>query len=488
MWDFKFTEMKNIIRINNKSVTAVLTIVLLFASCKKDFLDLKPTESISNTDAFTSEAKLQAAMTGIYDLITSTAFTYNIILNGDAKGEDVFPNSTGNYNRFVAGYQYIETVNSGELQSHWSLGYAIIANCNQLIENAPAAPVDDAIKNRYIAEATAIRAYIHFQLVQEFGAKSYALDPEALGVPIVAKSIGPEDEFPARDKVKDVYAFILKDLAFAEANFPASVKGVYRISLNAIQGIEARVYLTMGDWKNASAKAKAARTGFELSSGSALLDGFRAPTSEWIWSLRSTADDNGFYLEVSSFYDPYDRGYSSFRTTADFFASFADNDIRKNQFRIPDDVGGDPTTGDYQILGDGYTVSKFVFDDTGADDQVLIRSSEMVLIEAEAEARLGNTMAATAALLLIQKRSIPTAVASANTGDALIAEILMERRKELFGEGQRYYDILRTKQTLTRTSSSHWSKLTIPAGDKRFALPIPQKEIDANPKIVQNPL
>lgn len=480
--------MKNIIRTNNKAVVAILTIGLLFASCKKDFLDLKPTESISNKDAFTSEAKLKSAMTGIYDLITRTDYTYNIILNGDAKGEDVFPNSTGNYNRFVAGYQYIETVNSGELQSHWSRGYSIIANCNQLIENAPSAPVDDVIKNRYIAEATAVRAYVHFQLVREFGAKSFALDPEALGVPIVSKSIGPEDEFPARAKVKDVYAFILKDLAFAEANFSTTTKDVYRISLNAIQGIEARVYLAMGDWANASIKAKAARTGYALGSGPSLLAGFRGPTSEWIWGLRSTADDNGFYLEVQSFYDPYDRGYSSFRATKDFFAAFADNDVRKNQFRIPASVGGDPTTGNYKILGDGYLISKFVFDGTGANDQILIRSSEMVLIEAEAEARQGNTLAATAALLLIQKRAITTAVASTNTGDALVAEILFERRKELFGEGQRYYDILRTKQTLNRTSSSHWSKLTIQPGDKRFALPIPQAEIDANPKIVQNPI
>ncbi|MBC7417825.1 MAG: RagB/SusD family nutrient uptake outer membrane protein [Pedobacter sp.] len=480
--------MKNIIKTNYKAFVAILALGLVFAGCKKDFLDLKPNDSISNKDAFTSEAKLQAAMTGIYDLITNNGYTYNIILNGDAKGEDVFPNSSGNYNRFVAGYQYIETVNSIEMQRHWSQGYKIVANCNQLIENAPAAPVSEAVKARYIAEATAIRAYVHFQLVQEFGAKSYALDPEALGVPIVAKSIGPDDQFPARDKVKDVYAFILKDLAFAEANFPSSASDVYKLSLNAIQAIEARVYLAKGDWANASLKAKAAMAGHPLGSAASLLAGFRAPTSEWIWGLNSTPNDNEFYLEVQSFYDAYDRGYSSFRTTKDFFDSFADNDYRKNQFRIPADVGGDPTTGDYQILGDGYTVSKFVFDGSGGNDQLLIRSSEMVLTDAEAQARLGNNAAAATALLQIQIRSIPTAVASTKTGDALVAEVLMERRKELFGEGQRYYDILRTKQTLDRTSSSHWSKLTIQAGDKRFALPIPQAEIDANPKIVQNPI
>ena len=470
-----------------------LAFTLTFTGCKKDFLDLESTESINYSNAFNSEAKLQAAMTGIYDLITNNIYTYNIILNSEVKGEDVFPNSTGNYNRFVAGYQYIQTVNSGELQSHWSQGYKIIANCNQLIENAPKAPisVSDAVKTRFIAEATAIRAFVHFQLVQEFGAKPYALDPEALGVPVVEKSIGPTDEFPARAKVKDVYASILKDLTLAETDFPAGLKDVYRLNLNSIKAIEARVYLAMGNWLKASEYAKASRAGYTLGSGSSLLEGFRAPTSEWIWGLNSTADDNDFYLEVQSFYDPYDRGYSSFRVTEEFFNSFDDNDFRKNQFRIPADVGGDPTTGDYDLFGDGYLTSKFVFDGSGGNDQLLIRASEMVLTEAEAEARIGgvNELAAKNALLIIQQRANPAAILSLNTGETLIQEILLERRKELFGEGQRFYDILRTKQSLNRTgSASHWSLLSIPAGDKRFALPIPQAEINANPKIVQNPL
>ncbi|MBC7759209.1 MAG: RagB/SusD family nutrient uptake outer membrane protein [Phormidesmis sp. FL-bin-119] len=483
--------MKYIKKLNSKVLFGTLALTIAFTSCKKDFLELAPTQSISNTEAFTSEPKLQAAMTGIYDLLTNNAFTYNIILNAEAKGEDTYPNSTGNYNRFVAGYQYIETVNNGELQSHWARGYSIIANCNQLIENTPAAPVADAIKKRYIAEAKTIRAYVHFQLVREFGEKSFVLDPEAMGVPVVEKSIGPIDEFPARAKVKDVYASVLSDLLAAETDFPATVKDVYRINLSSIKAIQARVYMTMGNWAKASETAKAARTGYTLSTAGALLAGFRAPTPEWIWGLRSTADDNDFFLEVHSFFDPYDRGYSSFRVSKDLFASFANSDLRKNQFRIPATVGGDPTSGSYKLLGDGYLTSKFVFDGSGANDQLLIRASEMVLTEAEAEARIGgaNESAAKSALLLIQKRADPAAVLSLNTGSALLAEIMLERRKELFGEGHRYYDILRSKQSLVRAASAgHWSVLNIPAGDKKFALPIPQAEINANPKVVQNPL
>lgn len=480
--------MKHTNKIMGKVLLGGLALSLLITGCKKDYLDLKPTESISNTEAFTSPAKLSAAMTGIYDLVSNPSYLYNIMLNADAKGEDAFPNSTGNYNRFVAGYQYLETVNNGELQIHWSQGYRIIANCNQLIENTPNAPVSAGDKARYIAEATAIRAFVHFQLVQEFGEKSYALNPEALGVPIMTKSSGPNDEKPARAKVKDVYAAILADLTFAEANFPSSVKGVYRINKNAIHAIQARVYMAMENWAKGSEYAKKAYTGITLASAQSLLAGFRTPTSEWIWALNSRDDDNSGYLGVHSFYDPYDDGYSSFRVSKEFFAQFSDDDIRQNQFRIPANRYLDPTTGDIYLFGDGYLTSKFVFDGF-TNNQLIFRSSEMILTEAEAEARLGNETPAKAALLIIQKRAIPSAELSINTGADLIAEIMLERRKELFGEGQRYYDILRTKQGLDRSAStSHWSKLTIPASDKRFALPIPQAEINVNPKIVQNPL
>ncbi|HEY0899803.1 MAG TPA: RagB/SusD family nutrient uptake outer membrane protein [Sphingobacteriaceae bacterium] len=480
--------MKSITFLNsNKTamLAAAFVLSLGFSSCKKDFLEVTPTQSIQNGDAFTSAEKLEAAMTGIYDINTNSAYTNNVIMNADVKGEDVLVASTNNYNRFITGYQFSEIVTSGELRDHWQFSYRLIANANQLIANTPNAPVAEAVKNQYIAEARAMRASAYFTLIREF-AKPYSLDPEALGVPIIDKPIGPS-ESPARAKVKDVYAFILEDLKFAEANFPATKKDVMRITLNAIQGLQARVYLTMGNWAEASKYAKLARTGYALSTGNALLAGFADKTSEWIWAVDMRSDDNQGYLQVPSFYDPYDIGYSSFRASNEFVNLFADTDIRKNQFRIPAVSGGDPKLGQYRPTNDGYFMSKFIFRGAWDNDMVLMRSSEMYLIEAEAEARLGNEPAAKTALLAIQQRAGVTSSESANTGEALIQEILVERRKELFGEGHRFYDILRTKQTLDRSAStSHWSKVVIPAGDKRLTYPIPQAEIDANPNIIQN--
>lgn len=483
--------MKNINKTISRVLFGALTLTLTFSSCKKEFLDVKPNNSISNTQAFGNLTTINAAMTGVYDLLSSGSFLYNIILNSDSKGSDAFPNSTGNYNRFINEYRYLETVNDGNLQFHWSHGYRIIANCNQMIENLPGAPISDANKNSFIAQAKAIRAFVHFTLVQEFGAKPFMTDPQALGVPLMLKSAGPDDAPPARAKVIDVYTAILKDLTEAEAAMPSTVTGTYTLTKNAISGILARVHLTKGDWAKASEFAKKAYAGKPLSSSASLLSGFRTPTSEWIWGVVSRDDDNSGYIGVHSFYDPYDDGYSSFRISKEFFNLFSDDDVRKTQFKIPDTRLLSPATGDFYYFGDGYLTSKFIFDGF-TNNQVLIRSAEMILTEAEAEARLGagsNISAAQAALLVVQKRANPNAVISTNTGAALIAEILVERRKELFGEGQRYFDMLRNKEGLNRTAStSHWSKLNLPATDYRFALPLPQAEINVNPNLVQNPL
>jgi hypothetical protein len=106
----------------------------------------------------------------------------------------------------------------------------------------------------------------------------------------------------------------------------------------------------------------------------------------------------------------------------------------------------------------------------------------MMLIEMEAEARLGNESEASSLLLALQQNRDPNAQASGNTGNALIEEILVERRKELYGEmGVEWFDAKRLRKGITRTGN-HRVKSTanLLPDDKKFFLKIPQKEIDAN--------
>jgi hypothetical protein len=106
----------------------------------------------------------------------------------------------------------------------------------------------------------------------------------------------------------------------------------------------------------------------------------------------------------------------------------------------------------------------------------------MLLIEIEAKARLGNENEAASLLLQLQQNRDPNAQASGNTGNALIEEILVERRKELYGElGVGWFDAKRLRRGITRTGNHRvGSPANLLPDDKKFFLKIPQKEIDSN--------
>lgn len=113
----------------------------------------------------------------------------------------------------------------------------------------------------------------------------------------------------------------------------------------------------------------------------------------------------------------------------------------------------------------------------------IMRLPEMILIESEAKARMGDEASAASLLYELQKNRDPNAIKSDNKGEDLIEEILLERRKELYGEiGVEWYDAKRLRKGITRTGN-HRILLNLIPDDKRFFLKIPQNEIDANENI-----
>lgn len=127
-------------------------------------------------------------------------------------------------------------------------------------------------------------------------------------------------------------------------------------------------------------------------------------------------------------------------------------------------------------------------------DVTLLRSSEMYLILAEAYAKAAQPLDAQNTLFVLTSKRDPSAVKSTNLGTALVDEILVNRRVELWGEGFRYFDLKRLNQALDRTvvpnyvSTSVAEMMKIPAGDVKWEFFIPRSEIEANPNIgPQNP-
>jgi len=459
---------KNIFKMK---VVMMLIIAGMLTSCGEDFLNPKPTTALEDDEVFTSLVNARAAMVGAYDQLSSYYFDglYMPIM-ADLTGEDVMLNSTNNYNWFVAVYQLNVLPNYQYASNPWSSGYKIIYDANKIIQGAPKLPdaTDEEI-NALVAEAKVMRAYVMLKMVEVF-APAYVDDPDAPGILLVTSPMQYDAPDVGRSPVKDIYAQIVSDLLYGEEVLGTDNETGF-FGKKAAQALLARAYLDMQDWENARDKAKLAYEGMDLMTINEMLAGFFSPNSETIFDLAYTPEDNNIYLSIPSFYWPVG-GYSSIRANDKFVELFSDNDFRSYLFtKVP------------SIDPENYLVLKFQHNQSvGNAVRISIRASEMYLIEAECEAEMGNDKKAQDALYVIQNRAHPGVGKSTATGQELIDEILVERRKELFGEGFRWNDIKRRNLPLVR-EGDHWVKVDIQPGSDdyyRLTFPIPQRELDAN--------
>ena len=459
-----------------------MVVALSFLSgCSEDFLDQQPSTSIPEETMFDSFVKAESALVGAYDQLSShTLEGMWVPLMSDIMGEDVMINAVDNWNWFVPVYQLNVLANYNYNTYPWRAGYKVIYDANKIIENAQYIPdATEEQKQSLEGEARTLRAFVMLKLAQMYG-PAYARDSQSSSIMNVIETVSADAPDFGRATQEEIYNQIVTDLQSAVQLLDLDDdKGFF--DKRAAQAIMARAYLDMQDWANARDMAKAAYADLELMDVEEMLNGFYARNSETIFSVAYTSEDNNVYMSIPSFYWPV-AGYSSMRANDEFVALFGLYDARKFMFLKETEI--DP---------DRNLILKFMHNESvGNAERISIRASEMYLIEAECEAELGNYPEAWDALYTIQKRVQPGISKTTKTGQELIDEILVERRKELFGEGFRWNDIKRRQLPFKRTGD-HW--VTVDFGPEteeyyHLTFPIPQSEIDANSEMSetdQNP-
>ena len=184
---------------------------------------------------------------------------------------------------------------------------------------------------------------------------------------------------------------------------------------------------------------------------------------------------------MAYFYDQI--GYGDALAAQSLYNLYAANDVRRALI-----LPSSPIRGNVRV------VNKYPNSSQPDKDEVkVIRMSEVYLIAAEASFHLGDETAARAYLNEVATNRVPGFTGYTSTGQALLNDILLERRKELAFEGHRYWDLARYNLNVTRVNLSNnypaGVPLTIATTNFRRILPIPQSELDANPNIrdQQNP-
>jgi starch-binding outer membrane protein, SusD/RagB family len=463
-------------RIIKVSMLVLLGFSLALSSCKKEFLDLKPYTALPVADALKTEADLQVALRGAYAGLRGVdIFGRTIPVLGDIMADNVYQ-SAQNSNRYTNYNQYLQNVTDGNAQGMWQQSYNVILRCNNII-NSPVAA--NANVNQYKGEAYSIRALLYFYLVR-FYAKPFTEDPTAFGVPIVTTF--DQNLKPGRSKVSEVYTLILNDLTQAYTLMTLYVN-TSQFSKYAAKGLEAKVYLTMGDMPKALTAANDVITngGFSAVTTANFASYWGNPTIgnvklETLFEVSSDAVGNLAFDALGYIYNQ--AGYGDMIAADDLANLYSATDVRKTALLQLGSRASLPA----------WFVRKYINIATDRDDTKILRLSDIYLIAAEASTGSNETNARTFLNFVATRRDASFA-GYTSTGAALVSDIITERRKELAFEGDRFHDLNRLKQQINRSTNFPVAARNIPYPFDKRLLPIPQVETDANPtiKAQQNP-
>ena len=502
-----------------KSIYKVMGCAILAASlssCVNDWLDVAPSDGTDADAALTSSSDLAAARTGMYAALKGNSnlvdyYGQQFFVYGDVHaGDDYQYNNIGGSNRasfyYDMNYQTASEFTSSTSSSNvaWKSPYIVIGRANRIIAAAEGGALSDAAEakatiDQYAAEAKVLRALAHFDLVRIYG-KPYTEDQGAsLGVPLVTEVLESNAK-PARSTVAEVYTQVVKDLTEAiSSNALATETEPGYVSVWGAKAILSRVYLNMGDYANALSVAEdiIKNSGAALWTRDQYFKAWDASTpneSEFLFRLNVAGSTDNNDLNGIGNLQQRD-GYKEMVATKKFVDMLTSDpkDVRNDMFL--------PAKAEKEVAVYG-TNKVFLNKLRGQGGNLrnvtivpIIRLSEVYLTAAECAFRNNDKTKAVEYLNDLVKNRTTTVASLATVDNITLDRILIERRKELIGEGQRYFDALRNNETITRYTSEAdkgWHK-TLSKEAQSFnrdyfkaIAAIPQAEINANPNIKQN--
>lgn len=458
------------------SLSALAAGAFLISSCEKE-LDLKPTDTIQENNAFISLEDVQRGVNaahGRYSVYAGDMYANALTSDEAALGVDNAGQGALTYR-----FQYsADGTTGGDLTPMFGGYYALIDQCNRVLPKINTVTLDGAPESRrgiLRGQLLALRAIAHFGLLQAYSPRYNASEPLGQAIMIESDVLAKKP----RNTMGDVMAQIESDLREASGLLQAAPFSDTVMNKVNIAGYHARIALYKGEYQRAIDSATVV-----INSGVKTL-ATSASAFSGIW----TDLNQNELLFRRRYASAGDGAIGSAYTTAGNFIyispsskliqAYTSTDVRRNVF-----IGG--SSGQYYL-------NKFYNSSKGGRvvDIKAMRVAEMYLIRAEAYAKLPAPNIASGAADLNTLRTAriggytPETFGSAAT---LVSAILEERFKELCFEGFRFYDLKRNNLPVQRNAADAnpaWQ--TLDAASFRFVYPIPREEIIANPNMVQNP-
>jgi hypothetical protein len=474
---------------NNKMkkyiILSIATLSLLTSTaCMDDYLnEPSPSQqgSVTPEEAFSTKSNATAVIAGMlrqqrrpwneYDR-TDVGGLYSLLFARAVKGSDIQLNE----NWYGDDYRNEDREPTSNRSGFtWRFPYMMIGRSNYFIEGVEDSEgIVDTDKPALLAQAKAIRGFYYFQLALEFN-HAYKNNPQAIAPPVYTTV---DLEGKPMGTLEELYKQIISDLEYAVENTSTTRIDNSWVNKQVAAAMLANVYLSMENWSGAEEMAKLAYGG-NVTEALNTIDTYQpsgfdnAGDKEWLWSMSQQADQSNYYfMAPHAFFSPSGYGNAFVNTT--FYDSFDENDRRKEAMSI--------TNSNFEATDIRYLSSnKFNFSFGGS--MAIYRTSEFILVAAEAAARQGNSLEAQQILNQFKTTRYTEYIDQNLTGTALIDEILLERRKEMYGEnGIQWFDAKRLQQGIER-SGNHSVKINLAPNDIRFIMKVPQVEIDNNKHI-----
>lgn len=492
-------------------ITTIITLTLfstISISCSDEFVSPKPQYSIDSENYFNSKADYENALVAAYDLLQST---YANALLGEIASDNTL--AGGESPTDVIGWQQVDdmihTPVNSNLRDIWNWMFAGVQRANYILEFQN--KTDFEGKTQLLAETHFLRAYYQFELVKWFG-----------GIPMKGDArfkVGDEKTVP-RSSVQEVYASIEADLIFAAANLSPTASQKGRVTKGAAQALLGKAYLYQNKFVQAAASFDAVIGSGKYSlvtDYDAMFEMAGENGPESVFEVQYTDVEGAAFTCLQCSEGNVAVGFSGIRNYSGplFSSGFS--------FNIPTQEGADAfEAGDNRkevtILdiaawaaantsydnGKGVTFGKGNEDTgffnrkylprkrsaeaqgdlnlTNPNNYRAIRYADVLLMAAEAYNRGGiDETKAKNYLNQVRRRAFGDLNHDISvSGAALTDFILAERRVELFGEGHRFFDLVRTGKAV--------GKIPGFKANKNELFPLPIEEIQfANGNWQQNP-
>jgi hypothetical protein len=448
-------------RISNIYIAGFLLIMAVFTatSCKK-ILELDPHNTTFTDAYFVNGTDANTAMSGAYSLLRSVLLdNYNFHVYGDAaSGEFSINGGLDNANFNISNGEFVG-LNVGRGTRDWSNYYKLIQQLNLIIEKVPGMDIakfsnqDD--KKSIIGEAYFMRAYIYFYMSRIWGDV-----PLKIKADLDFNQVANIPRSPAADVLKQCLA----DLKVAEENlvfgYSDEGKRAVRANLGSAYALEAHIMAWQKDYAGSEKASNLVITkgGYSLLDSASYSKVFIGKSLEGIFEINiSYLQNEGYNINNGGYAPTLSSPFVFGRTQLNWPVNptyikqiFKDSaDVRYKDFFFQAQSNSGQTIKFSNIT---YADGSAKTDPRLSNNLIIFRLADIILLRAEALNHLGRDAEALTMLNMVRSRArVP---ASAATGEALNLTILEERLRELYYEGQSFYDL--TRVTKLDNPNSHY--------------------------------